>query len=102
MTWWSGPSIAERTTEAFTEFRSQGRSRNHAPIGWDIADGHLEAHPVEQETLARARELRGSGLGYLKIAEVLNNEKRPTKRGAPWQSMSVRSVLRSAEKGVLA
>lgn len=94
--------IAERTTEALTELRSQGRAWNHAPFGWNVADGHLEAHPVEQETLARARELRGSGLGYLKIAEVLNDENRPTKRGAPWQSMSVRSVLRSAEKMVSA
>jgi hypothetical protein len=51
---------------------------------------------------SNGRELRGSGLGYLKIAGILNDEKRPTKRGAPWQSMSVRSVLRSAEKVVSA
>jgi len=39
-------------------------------------------------------------MGYLKIAETLNAEGRPTKRGAPWWAMSVRSVLRSAEKMV--
>jgi hypothetical protein len=41
-----------------------------------------------------------SGLGYLKIAEVLSAEKLPSKRGGPWQAMSVRSVLISAEKTV--
>ena len=65
-------------------------------------DGRLEINPTEQETLARVRELRDSGMGYLKIAETLNVEGRPTKRGAPWQSMSVRSVPRSAEELVTA
>jgi site-specific DNA recombinase len=90
--------IAERTTEALAELRSQGRAWNHAPFGWDVVDGRLVANPVEQETLARAEELRSEGLGYLKIAETLNAERRPTKRGGEWQAMSVRSVLRSAEK----
>ena len=90
--------IAERTTETLSELRHQGRAWNHAPFGWNTVDGRLEANAIEQETLARAIELRSSGMGYLKIAETLNAEARPTKRGAPWQSMSVRSVLRSAEK----
>lgn len=92
--------IAERTTEALAELRTQGRAWNHAPFGWDAVDGRLVSNPVEQETLTRAEELRADGLSYLKIAEVLNGEQRPTKRGRPWQAMSVRSVLRSAEKMV--
>jgi DNA invertase Pin-like site-specific DNA recombinase len=90
--------IAERTAEALAELRRQGRAWNHAPFGWNAVDGHLEPNLTEQETLARAHELRGAGLGYLKIAETLNVERRATKRGGPWQAMSVRSVLRSAEK----
>ena len=58
----------------------------------------LVANPAEQQTLARAGALRVDGLGYLKIAEALNREQRPTKRGGQWQAMSVRSVLRSAER----
>ena len=90
--------IAERTTEALTELRAQGRVWNHAPFGWTTEDGYLVPEPAERETLARLQELRGDGLGYLKIANVLNEEGRATKRGGPWQSMSVRSVLLSAEK----
>ena len=90
--------IAERTTEALAELRLQGRAWNHAPFGWDAVDGRLVANPGEQRTLARAETLRADGLGYLKIAEALNREERPTKRGGQWQSMSVRSVLRSAER----
>ncbi len=94
--------IAERTTEALSELRSQGRAWNHAPFGWDTVNGHLEENPVEKETLARMRELRGNGLGYLKVANALNAEGRATKKGGPWQAMSVRSVLLSSEKMAVA
>lgn len=90
--------IAERTTEALAQLRVQGRAWNHAPFGWKIVDGHLEVHPTEQETLTRARELRASGIGYLKVAAALNKEGRSTKRGGAWQAMSVRSVLLTADK----
>jgi DNA invertase Pin-like site-specific DNA recombinase len=92
--------IAERTTEALTELRAQGRAWNHAPFGWDAVSGLLEMNVIEQETLARLRELREFGWGYNKIAESLNVEQLPTKRGGPWHAASVRSVLRSAEKMV--
>lgn len=90
--------IAERTAEALSEKRRQGRVWNHPPFGWNAVDGWLQADVAEQETLARAQELRAAGFGYLKIAHVLNEEGRATKRGGPWQAMSVRSVLQSAEK----
>jgi len=41
----------------------------------------LVADVTEQETLAWARDLRASGLGYAAIAKVLADEGRPTKRG---------------------
>lgn len=90
--------IAERTTEALSELRAQGRTWNHAPFGWNAIDGYLQENFVEQETLDRMRELRDKGLGYLKVANVLNAEGRATKRGGPWQAMSVRSALLSSEK----
>ncbi len=93
--------IAERTKEALSELRSQGRAWNHAPFGWNAANGMLELDPAEQETLTRARMLRADGLGYLKIAGQLNEEGHPTKRGGPWQAASVRSVLLSSEKMAL-
>jgi len=90
--------IAERTTEALSMLRQQGKAWNHAPFGWRAVDGHLQLDPAEQETLRKLQELRVSGMGYLKIAAVLNAGGQPSKRGGPWQAASVRSVLRSAEK----
>jgi len=90
--------IAERTTEALAELRAQGRAWNHAPFGWRVVGRRLEPEPDEQETLAQMRALRASGFGFLKIAQELNAQERATKRGGPWQAMSVRSILRSAEK----
>jgi len=90
--------IAERTTEALAELRSQGRAWNHAPFGWLVVNNRLEPDKDEQRTLARVRELRASGLGYLKIARILDEEGRPTKLGGLWQAASVRSVLLCAER----
>jgi len=61
-------------------------------------DGLLEPDAAEQATLARARDLRDSGLSYHAIAATLTAEGHPTKRSGPWQAMSVRSVLRTNEK----
>ena len=62
------------------------------------AHNYLLPETAEQETLLRLQELRRDGLGYLKIANVLTEEGMATKKGGQWQSMSVRSVILSAEK----
>jgi site-specific DNA recombinase len=87
--------IAERTVEALTELRRQGRAWNHPPFGWDAVDGRLVPNAVEQDSLARIRQLRAAGLSYHKVSAVLDAEGRPTKRGGGWQAASVRSVLRT-------
>jgi site-specific DNA recombinase len=56
-------------------------------------------NPTEQATLARPVESRQQGLGYLKIATALTEEGRRTKRGGPWQAMTVRNLfLRATEE----
>ena len=87
--------VAARTSEALAELRAQGRAWNHAPFGSDAVDGHLVPNRDEQATLARARQLRDAGMAYNKIAATLTAEGRATKRGGPWQAMSVRAVLRT-------
>ena len=72
---------------------------NHAPFGWDTDGDFLVPNATEQATVARLVELRHQGLGYHKVAVVLNEEGRPTKRGAPWQAMTVRNIyLRAPEE----
>jgi site-specific DNA recombinase len=91
--------IAERTQETLSEMRAQGRVYNHAPFGWDADGEYLVANASEQRTLKRLLALRKQGLGYLKVATILNEEGHKTKRGGPWQAMSVRNIyLRSVEE----
>ena len=73
--------IAVRTAEALAELRRQGRVWNDVPFGWQAVDGQLVPDAAEQETLARARDLRVAGMGYASIAKTLTEEGRPTKRG---------------------
>jgi site-specific DNA recombinase len=87
--------IAERTVEALTELRRQGRVWNHPPFGWDAINGNLVANAVEQDSLARIRQLRAAGVSYHNVAAALDAEGRSTKRGGHWQAASVRSVLRT-------
>lgn len=52
----------------------------------------------EQATVARIRELRESGTGLRAIAQTLNDEGRPSKRGGPWHTETVRRVLQRADE----
>jgi site-specific DNA recombinase len=88
--------IAERTTEALSELRAQGKAWNHAPFGWRVVDGRLVLDAAEQRTLDMIRDLREEGMSFDKIAKRLNAKRRPSKRGGPWAAMSVRSVMRTS------
>lgn len=90
--------IAERTTEALSELRAQGRAWNHEPFGWRSVGGQLRPDTAEQKTLAAIRDMRDDQMSYHRIAAALNDTRRPTKRGGTWQAMSVRSVLLTSEK----
>jgi DNA invertase Pin-like site-specific DNA recombinase len=91
--------IAQRTSEALSELRRQGRVYSGStPFGWDAVDGKLRRNAVEQRVIRRARTLRAKGMGYAKVAEALNAEGHAPKKAAAWSAMSVRSVLMTAEK----
>jgi DNA invertase Pin-like site-specific DNA recombinase len=90
--------IAERTTETLAEMRAAGRVYNHAPFGWNAEGDFLVPNQAEQATLARLVQLRQQGLGYHKVADLLNQEGHQTKKGGPWQAMTVRNLfLRATE-----
>lgn len=87
--------IAARTVDALAELKRQGRAWNHPPFGWTVENGRLLPIPAEQDTLVRIRELREAGMSYAKIARVLVEEQRPTKRGGTWAAATVHSVLKA-------
>lgn len=89
--------IAQRTAETLSHLHDERRPWNHPPFGWKVEGDRLVVDPVEAQTLRRAFRLRRQGNSYQKIARTLTAEGRPTKRGGSWRTMSVRSVLRTAE-----
>ena len=85
--------IAQRTADALTELKRQGRAWNHAPLGWEIVNGTLVPVPDEQDTLSLMRSLRSQGTSYARIAAHLTNAGRRTKKGGRWAATTLRSAL---------
>jgi DNA invertase Pin-like site-specific DNA recombinase len=91
--------ISQRTSEAQSELRRQGRVYSGStPFGWDAVNGKLRRNVSEQRVLRRARALRDKGMSYAKTAEALTTEGHAPKKAKAWSAMSVRSVLMTAER----
>ena len=90
--------IGQRTSEALRALRSQGQIYGPTPFGFRREDNRLLADEDEQTVLRRIRNSRGRGLSYRRIADSLNRSGIAAKNGGQWHSMSVRSVLLTAEK----
>jgi site-specific DNA recombinase len=63
------------------------------PIGMKAVDGELVEDEREQETIALIQRHRKSGKSPQKIADFLNAQSIPTKRGGVWHHSTVRKVL---------
>ncbi len=90
--------IGQRTSEALSVLRSEGRVYGPTPFGMEVLDGRLVPLAVEQRVLARMRRRRKAGASYARVAEELNTRGVPAARGGPWHSTSVRSVLRTHDR----
>lgn len=90
--------IGQRTADALDRLRTQGRAYGPTPFGYNCVDGLLVKNEAEQTALALIADLRDVGHSYAVIAARLNGAGIPSKRGGPWASMSVRSVLRTRER----
>lgn len=63
------------------------------PFGSRAESGHLVPDPAEAAALARARELRASGLSLRAIGAALTAEGHRPKRGGTWQPTAVNRLL---------
>jgi DNA invertase Pin-like site-specific DNA recombinase len=62
-------------------------------FGQRSIDKELVPDETEAAITARMRELRGEGMGYKAIADVLNTEGLKSKRGGTWHPQTVARVL---------
>lgn len=86
-------AIIRRTKAALAAKKARGERLGGDPLGYrTAADGTITTDPEELATVARARELRASGLSLRAVAEALTAEGRQTKRGGRWQANTVRKV----------
>lgn len=85
--------IAERTTAALRHKKAHGQVYNHTPYGYMAEDGALVFDAAEQAVIARMQALRGDGTSYNEIANALNADAVPTKKGGIWRPQTVKNIL---------
>lgn len=70
-----------------------GRGSGPAPFGWRAERGELVKDPAEQAVVAKIRKMRVEGFTLREIANKLNAEGIPAKRGGTWVFQQVDFVL---------
>ncbi|MBU6429956.1 MAG: recombinase family protein [Cyanobacteria bacterium REEB65] len=93
---WEREVIGERTATALAEIKRQGGHVGREAYGFEMRDGRLVVNEAEAAVAARVEEMRASGMTLQAIADVLNSEAIPTKRGGKWAPSTVRNILQAA------
>lgn len=90
---WEREVIGERTSAALQHKVAQGEHVGSPALGFKMTDGQLEEDRVELAIVERIRILRAEGLTLQAIADLLNRENVPTKRGGCWHPSTVTYIL---------
>jgi site-specific DNA recombinase len=93
---WEREAIAERTATALQHKKAHRRVYNHTPYGFTRDGDVLVLCPDEQVTIGRVKAWRVAGWTLQRIADVLNEDGVPTKRGNLWAPQTVSNVLTSS------
>jgi DNA invertase Pin-like site-specific DNA recombinase len=83
--------IGERTRAALAVKKAQGAQLGKAGRTASVA----KARANSEDAIALAKELRGEGLGYSKIADRLNELGLTTSKGGQWYAANIRQRLMS-------
>jgi hypothetical protein len=75
--------------------RKHNRVFNHTPYGFTRDGDALVLCAEEQVTITRVRAWRAAGWTLQRIADVLNEEAVPTKRGSQWAPQTISNILTS-------
>lgn len=98
---WEREAVSERTKAALAQKKAKGEAAGCAPFGYrketDKATGKkiLVPDAVEYPTLLQMHALRGEGMGWQAIANVLNAEGRVNREGktGTWNRINVRGLM---------
>src|SRR5439155_18751030 len=91
--------IAERTRGALAWKRENGQPTSHPPLGFKPNGKRYRMVPVpaELKTVRRIFALWRGGASYQAIADQLNADGAPTKRGGRWHPCTVRKVVQRCD-----
>lgn len=97
---WERETIAERTATVLADKKKRRERLGTTPLGYRTIETEsggkkLEADPEEQETVRLARELRTGGLSFRRIAAILCEAGRSTKRGGKWEAATVARLIQT-------
>lgn len=101
---WEREVIAERTKDALAHLKANGVRLGSTGLGWvrtEDVDGEgrrvVEEVPAELRLVEKIVRLRKAGSSLRDIADALEQEGWPTKRGGKWQAQTIAAVLAKAE-----
>ena len=77
---------------------SGGYAYGSPQFGLESVDGELVANESEQKAIEVIRRHRRSGKSYGKVADYLNAQNIPTKRGKQWSAMQVMRICKRLKK----
>jgi DNA invertase Pin-like site-specific DNA recombinase len=101
---WERETIGERTREGLAFLKASGVRLGGSGLGWDhgpmIEEDQrraIVANPTELALLARIRKFRASGCTLQWIADKMNTEGEPTKRGGKWYPSTIAYLCKNLE-----
>lgn len=83
----------ERISMALAHKKAKREVYSPTPFGYERAGDRLVESDTEGDALTRMQTWRSEGMSYERIAERLNTEGVPTKRGGKWYGRTVRYIL---------
>lgn len=86
--------IAERTQSALRHKKATGKVYSPTPYGFEAINGELIRVAAEADVVAEIVEARGAGQTLQQIADDLNAQGIPTKRGKAWQPATIHLLLK--------
>lgn len=88
-------NIRERIGSSIAKRKVLGYVYGGIPYGWDRVGSLLVENVQEQKVKKRMKDLRGKGMPFNAIANLLNSEGVLTKKSGKWYASSVFSALQS-------